>query len=322
MCADEIARCSQQWRASSHPAAGTAPVARFWVAVEQPGAWGRSALTQSGLDPVLGARLEQAVDAAGGRAVLVRRPEVRATERSGLRSVFIAGNLLRAPWLGRRDVPEGELDGVLDELIGYLPELADATRPPDGFRPAPPVLLLCTNGKRDRCCAIQTRPIAEAAAREAGAGRVWESSHLNGHRFAPTGVVLPTAQMFGWLTESLAVEALTQAESGRLLLPGERHERGRSALPRGVQAVDVALRTAIGESDPTALSFEGDAGGDAVDWVDREARVWVEHRDGRRWLFTVTARESRPLPESCGKHPVPVADWAVTNPTGEPWPSR
>ena len=322
MCADDITRCSHQWRASSHPAAGTAPLARFWVAVEQPGAWGRSALTQSGLDPELGARLEDAVGAHGGKVVLIRRPDEKAGQRSDLRTVLLAGNFLRAPWLGRRDVPQAELAGVLDEVIGNLPELADATRPPDGFRPAPPVLLLCTNGKRDRCCAIEARPVAEAATRDVGAARVWESSHLNGHRFAPTAVVLPTGQMFGWLTETLALDALAEAGSGRLVLPGERHERGRTGLPRPLQAVDVALRTAIGETDPTALSYDGDVSGDAADWVNRRADVWANHRDGRSWLYRVTAREARPMPESCGKHPVPVADWDITNPTGEPWPSR
>ena len=322
MCADDLTRCSEQWRGSSHPTVGSAPEASFWVAVEQPGAWGRKALIQSGLDPELGIRLGEGAGAAGGRAVLIRRPDAGAAERSDTRSVFLAGNFLRSPWLGRRDVAESEVPGLLEEVIGYLPDLAGATRPPDGFRPAPPVLLVCTNGKRDRCCAIESRPLAAAAAREVGAARVWESSHLNGHRFAPTGIVLPTGQMFGWMTESLAVDALNEAASGRLLLPGERHERGRVGLPGGLQAVDVTLRTALAETDPTALSFEGDAGGDAVDWVGRQAEVWAEHRDGRRWQFTVSALESIPLPESCGKHAVAVADWEVVNATGEPWLPR
>ncbi len=318
MCADDVTRCSLQWRGSSHPAAGTAPLAEFWIAVEQPGPWGRSALTQSGLDADLGERLEAAVAAAGGKVVLIRRPQERATDLPDTRTVLVAGNFLIAPWLGRRDVPLADLAGVLDELIGHLPHLAAASRPPEGFRPAPPVLLICTNGKRDRCCAIESRPIAEAATREVGAARVWESSHLNGHRFAPTGVVLPTGQMFGWLTETLALDALAGAGSGRLVLPGERHERGRTALPRPLQAVDVALRGAIGETDPTALSFEGDIDGDATEWVGRTADVRVAHRDGRRWLYRVGARSTPDLPESCGKAPVPGADWVVVNPTGEP----
>ena len=318
MRADDITRCSPQWRGSTHPAAGTAPTAHFWIAVEQPGPWGRSALTQSGLDPELGARLDAAVGAMGGKIVLIRRPHTRVADLPETRSVFVAGNFLIAPWLGRRDVSEAELPGVLDDLILQLPDLASASRPPEGFHPAPPVLFICTNGKRDRCCAIESRPIADAATREVGAARVWESSHLNGHRFAPTAVVLPTAQMFGWITETLALDALAGAASGRLVLPGGRHERGRTALSRPLQAVDIAVRTAIGETDPTALAFEGDADGDAVEWLGRTARVWVTHRDGRRWLYEVGAQGAPDLPESCGKAPAPVAEWVAVNPTGQP----
>ena len=52
---DNATACSTQWDAL--PAWGTATQARFWVAVEQSGPWGRDALTESHLDPDLGARL-------------------------------------------------------------------------------------------------------------------------------------------------------------------------------------------------------------------------------------------------------------------------
>ncbi|HEU5385864.1 MAG TPA: sucrase ferredoxin [Streptosporangiaceae bacterium] len=48
--------------------------------------------------------------------------------------------------------------------------------------------LVCTNGKRDRCCAVRGRPVAAAIA-DATGWDTWESSHLGGHRFAATALL-------------------------------------------------------------------------------------------------------------------------------------
>ena len=79
-----------------------------------------------------------------------------------------------------------------------------------GAAAAEPVLLVCTNGRRDVCCAVRGRPVAlEAARRRPGA--VWESSHTGGHRFAPTGVLLPHGVTLARLDAALCAEVLESA---------------------------------------------------------------------------------------------------------------
>lgn len=311
MATNETARCSRIWHATSHAAWGTAPVAQFWIAVEQPGAWGRNALTESALDPELGARLDQTTSDAGGRAVLVRRPGEHAHLEVD-RTILVAVGVQANPLLGRRSVAADALPRALDDLIAELDACREG-RLPTGFEPAGAALLVCSNGRRDRCCAIEARPVI-GALDERASGQVWESSHLNGHRFAPTAVALPTAQMVAWIDADQGAEVLAAAVAGGLWLGGRAHERGRTHLERGVQAVDVTLRERIAETRPSALTYAFDpqlTGADAVDLVGREAWVEAAHTDGRRWRFRVGATAGNDLPESCGKAAVAVADWWV-----------
>jgi Sucrase/ferredoxin-like len=96
---------------------------------------------------------------------------------------------------------------------------------------------VCTNGKRDRCCAVRGRPVAAAIA-DATGWDTWESSHLGGHRFAATALLLPSGDMFGQLDPESAVEVLRQFDAGRIV---PAHYRGQCAQPLAAQA---ALHTA------------------------------------------------------------------------------
>jgi hypothetical protein len=99
------------------------------------------------------------------------------------------------------------------------------------------VALVCTNGKRDRCCAVRGRPVAAAIA-DATGWDAWESSHLGGHRFAATALLLPSGEMFGQFEPESAVEVLRQFDAGRIV---PAHYRGQCAQPLAAQA---ALHTA------------------------------------------------------------------------------
>lgn len=288
--------CSIAWDPQS--AWGSAASASFFVALEQPGPWGREALTQSHLDPELGAALGRAAASAGGRALLIRKPGHHAdSHHPGARRVFVAGGLSGSAWLLTAEVedPAALLDLPWDSLASTaVPSLA-------GFAVSQPVLLVCTNAKRDRCCALRGRPIVhELAAR----GRpVWECSHTGGHRFAPTGIVLPLGQVLGRLTAELGEQVLDAAASGEFALPslGERHDRGVSHVsPREAAALSWVRAT------------EGITGATELACVAGEATVSVQHVDGRLWDLTVEPVTGEDLPDSCGKPAKPSTGWRVS----------
>lgn len=267
-------RCSDLARAAAEPLAGTAPYARTWVAVEQPGPWGARALTASRLDPAVGRALADRTADLPVTVVLIRRPGHHADlGRPGPRTVLVAHTGPGRPWLER---------GVLDDPAALLDidvaALADGVRPGIGSLDDGPVVLVCTNSRRDACCALRGRPaVTELAA--ALPGRVWESSHLGGHRFSPTVLRLPDGFVFGG------------PGAARLDLAACR---GRTALTRPAQAAELAV-----------LAAQGVAPRGLVVAVEADGRVGV--RDGeRRWSVRVDAQPLPDRPESCGAPDVPA----------------
>lgn len=298
--------CSFAWDDAGLPAWGTAPRASFWVVVEQNGPWGNKAFTQSRIDPAVGAAIESAALDAGGRALLIRRPASHADQHDhSRRQVYVAGGLTGTPWLlgGVVAEPEQVLDLPFDTLAEGDPEAIGAgldwLEPVDGG-----VLLVCANAKRDLCCALRGRPIALELERD-HPGRVWECTHTGGHRFAPTGVVLPSGQSVARLTPEVAEAALAAADAGGLAVEtfGPWHDRGRGHLEPASAVAEAWVRDKIGETDPASLVTGEPAEGGEVE---------VAHHDGRRWLLRPVLDEyPEQLPESCAKAAVTARSWRV-----------
>ncbi len=105
-----------------------------------------------------------------------------------------------------------------------------------------PLYLVCTHGRRDRCCARHGIAVYEALSASLPASNppwVWQSSHVGGHRFAANVLFLPYGLLYGRLTPQ-SVSALLQAHAqGEILLD---HLRGRMAYPPLAQAAEIALR--------------------------------------------------------------------------------
>ena len=347
------ASCSRQWDELGEPAWGTATRAAFWVGLEQPGPWGAKALTQSRLAPELGARLEEAVLGAGGRILLIRAVgDHRQDDGGAPRRVYVAGGAT----LGSGGESAGMGSAGMASAGGESAGMASAGGASDGGRPwllrglvsdpaellalpwaalaageeqavraalpklAPcpsPILFVCTNGKRDQCCAVRGRKVAAYAAGQRGEA-VWECTHTGGHRYAPTGVVLPYGAMYARLDGPLAVAALDAAGTGRLPagLDVARHLRGLAHLDPWAQAADAAVRAATGETsydgltltpaDPTGpppATGRGDPSSTVGEQEER--RTYLVSRDpgdpAQPQRVTVTARRHPAPPISCGK---------------------
>lgn len=291
-------------------ALGTAPAATFWVALEQNGPWGAQAATRSGLDPDVGLALERRCQEAGGRLILIRRPEAHSDAQVGRpQRVYLAGGLFESPWMLQESVddPAGLLRlpwTALREGDVAAVQAAD----PQLDRSPVPVLLVCTNSRRDICCALRGRPVALECS-EQRPGRVWECSHTGGHRFAPTGVLLPHGQTFARLSNASAVAAVDASMRGEvpLELLGAAHDRGRSHLTPAAQAAESTVRAQILEPRLLALSTTtAPLPGREDAWACQ-----VTHVDGRHWdVVAVREPGEKDRPESCGKAPVSTWRWS------------
>ena len=82
--------CAAASLAAGEALAATAPFALGWVLLEQKGAWGAKALTESGLDPQIGGELESRAKALGLKALLVKPPGRDPLARPLTRSRLLA----------------------------------------------------------------------------------------------------------------------------------------------------------------------------------------------------------------------------------------
>lgn len=283
-------QCSTLSLAVGEPTIGTAPVAAAWVLVHQPGPWGREAVTESRLDHDIGRDLTDRARRAGVRTGLIRRPG-RRQDSAG--TVLLASTIPGATWLAtlRLRSPDDLARLDLDALA--------AGRAPNDAEPVPgPVLAVCTNGKRDTCCAVGGRPVA-AAASAAQPGRVWETSHLGGHRFAATAVLLPQGLVHGRLDADAATALLREADVGRMTLRGLR---GRSTWSPAGQVAEAEVRRVTQLTELDAVRSVRDEPLDDGSW-----HCHVSLADQTAWTVRVRPTPPGPSrPTSCGAAPEQV----------------
>jgi hypothetical protein len=286
-------RCSAAALQRGDPQAGTAPVASRWLLVEHQGPWARKPTDTEPLFGAVGAEVDARAASFGGKVLLVRRPGRRipgAEEHHWFAVDTVRRTWVRGTWRTATDLLEAARS--LGATLSSSHEDAE------------PMVLVCTHGIRDACCAVRGRPIVNTLAR-AFPDQVWETTHLGGHRFAGTLLSLPDGACFGRLDPATAVQVVGAHRQGRT---DPAHLRGTTRWDPPVQAALVA-----------ALEVHGPASAD--DLVPGLVEV-----DGERTMVEVLGRA--PLPErtvvdvvtealpdaalSCGDKPKPhVAQRAV-----------
>lgn len=275
------AGCAAVRAALDEPLVGTAPErAASWLLVEHPGPW-----PSSGLPADLPAEATAVLDAAndaGIRPQLVRRVTERRREVS---TVTLASCRPDRRWTERRTLRDLRALADLD-----VAALASGEPPRFGNRAVDPVVLVCTHGRRDVCCARLGRPLAVLLDAQLP-GLVWETNHVGGDRFAPNVVALPDGSYHGGLSAD-EVPALAEAVLSGRVLPCRL--RGRAGLPVAAQAADLFLREHLGETSLQALRI-------VACTPERSGRTCVEVLVAdARWCVHVVSREgSRERLTSC-----------------------
>jgi hypothetical protein len=236
------------------PLAATAVRYSRFLLLEVPGSWGSSPLDTRPVAAGVAAELSHATADAGINILLIRRPGRALLARPAAAGGRASGRPAVKAWAladtapGSERVQWGQWRDGEDllglDLTGPLPAAAGDSGPQR-------VALVCTNGKRDQCCAIRGRPVAASIA-EGSDWDAWECSHLGGHRFAATIMLLPTGDMFGWLDPGSALTVVRGFDAGQLMLS---HYRGRPGQAVPVQAALHAAAVRLGEDRRDAIGL-------------------------------------------------------------------
>ncbi|MBW4632230.1 MAG: sucrase ferredoxin [Iphinoe sp. HA4291-MV1] len=104
-------------------------------------------------------------------------------------------------------------------------------------------ILVCTHGSHDRCCARYGNPFyfyatSIVSSLELDNVRIWKSSHLGGHRFAPTAIDFPDGRYYGALDQESFQSILTRSGDITFL---KKVYRGWGILPNSLQVLEREL---------------------------------------------------------------------------------
>lgn len=299
-----LVRCSSY---VDEPLPGTAPfVAHGWILIEHTGAWSHDIFDGETVLPEVSAALKDYADTYGMRIAFIRRHGRQGHCDIEQRRVYISLSL----------------DGIPELWTGSIVHLRDILR----WNPLSPALygctrctsisVVCTHGKRDRCCAINGRPVADALdkySREHWGEEpaFWEISHIAGHRFAPAFMTLPGNYMYGRLTPEEAIAVASAARQGYIDLT---KLRGRTSLDAPAQAAELVVAQVLARESQlltpgllkatTLVKRTLPRGGD-------EAEVRVIHPEGRVWNVVLRTVQLPPRPQSCGASPKPCWSWQL-----------
>lgn len=289
--------CSMRSCEVGEPLAGTAAEVAVWIVLEHRGRWGAKAVAESSLPEAVKARLEAwGAEIPGARVQLARR----LGRVDGPLRLWVAVSELGASRLAEHTL------GTVEELLALdVPAQVSALRagqPVAGaVTPARPLVLVCTNGRRDVCCAKLGTPVAQALAEQDGL-EVWHTTHLGGHRFAATLVQLPEGICYGRIEPHEAPLLAAAIRGGRVYRVDRL--RGRTVLPEAAQAAEAIWRERTGrlELDAVARVEHGT--------VDEATVVTLHDREGASHeVRLVRQRLPEVAPPSCGTTPAAVMAW-------------
>jgi hypothetical protein len=277
--------CSLLSVAVGEPLFGSAGRTEFYFLLEYNGAWEDKAFEKSDIPEEVKQNLKAISKALpASKTLLIKRSP---HTHGGVVHFFvvIAGEL--NPRLYRFELSSYE------ELLGF--DLAAILREDPKFAgnlQQEPLYLVCTNGRRDLCCARFGFPVFEALKDKVG-DAAWECSHISGHRFAPNVFHLPYGVLYGRLRPQEVEEFVHLAQAGQMRL---ENLRGRTVYSEPAQAAEYYLRQRTGELGMDAYRL--------TETIELETERWrvrfVSNQTGEQFILNLVAKKNETrVFESC-----------------------
>jgi hypothetical protein len=234
--AQDFFYCSQLSRDVEERAFATASVGEVWLLVEYTEPWGSRALEESRLSLEVKNYLNQLIRRIPRSRLLFIKQERR---RENVFNFFIIRSRERNPFIVRFQLDDYE---KLRSVYLDVAACAAGEQTAGGEIITEPLYLVCTHGKRDKCCAKFGYPLYKSM-REERDGSVWQSSHVGGDRFAANLLCFPHGLFYAHMTEDAAREVVNRYEEGEVVL---EKFRGRACYSYPVQAAEFFIRREAG----------------------------------------------------------------------------
>jgi hypothetical protein len=273
-----LPHCAALARQLGERPTGTASRHKAVLLIEHPGTWPgevREQVLTAAFGPGGPARLDELHIRSGLRALVIRRPG-RHSAPTQL-SVFAGRMEPGHRWLEKITVTD------LAQLADLDLEAIATGAGGFGVPVEHPLLLVCVHGRKDACCAIRGRPVADALA-ISYPEQAWQCTHFGGDRWAGNLLVAPHGFMYGQLEPETAVPAAKAAQRGEIALS---NLRGRTGISSFAQVAEIAIRERTG-----LLGLdEVQAGQVRLDPAEDDGRAAVEvHAAGLAYRVIVARR--------------------------------
>lgn len=263
------------WDASfrrDEPMFATGSQVRGWLLIEVRGAWGEDAIHASALNEHVPRHWKDELKRRHIRAACIRS-DSRA-EAPGVRLFTCTA---RRPGAGAAPLWGRHVDSLVDVAAAVEHLRADEPPGAEWEHMQESLILVCTNGRHDQCCANLGRPLVRALRNSRWAGRVWECSHIGGDRFAANLVILPDSLYFGRVDPETVPGLLAGLDERRIDLA---LFRGRTSFSLAEQAVEHFVRREldIDAVDGVTIDPRAADGSFPVRLADRLVHVRVSRR--------------------------------------------
>lgn len=222
---------------------GSASTNEVWFLLEYNRPWGAKVLPDSELSESVKNTLNGHIKATPKSNLLFIKQQFRHVE--GI-TFYVALTRETNPQLY-----EFHLESYDDLLTLDIPAIVAGNSAYDDRLTDEPLFLICTNARRDQCCAKYGLPVYKTMVNYAGS-RVWQCSHLGGHRFAPASLFLPYGISYGRFKPEVITQMMSDYEQGIIQLD---FLRGRVCYENAAQAADYFLRAEIEVGEIDALKL-------------------------------------------------------------------
>ena len=222
--------CTDVSIAMDEPLYGTAAQATTWFILEYREPWAPKAPNDNQLPKKINNWLNDQLDqVANGRLQFIRRK----VDPNTLYTFYIGITHETDQRLYKFELPS------YDNLLSLdIPAVLSGDDSVAQHLSNDPLVIVCTHGKRDRCCALYGLPILNAFQTHFGKN-VWQTTHTGGHRFAPTLITFPDGTCYGRLTVEDVPQVVEALQNGTIFM---EKLRGRSCYTSVEQIADYLLR--------------------------------------------------------------------------------